>query len=131
MIGVDVHVLLRAVLLDDPAQSDRATRFFGKRGSNDPAVINAVVLAEFVMTLQVVYRMPVREIAGILRAMTESAAYCFPDREAVLRALRDTELSGGSFIERFVAEINDVYGCSSTATFDSRAARRAPFSAVP
>ncbi len=131
MIGVDTNVLLRAVLLDDPEQSERASKFLTARGSEVPAVINSVVLAEFVWTLRAACRLPRSEIVSILRAMVESEGFHFVDREAVLRALRDYEIGIGAFTDRLIAEINDAHGCSSTATFDAKAAKYAPFTAVP
>lgn len=131
MIGVDANVLLGAVLLDDPDQSERAARFVAGRGSQAPAVVNSVVLAEFVWTLRAACKLGRPEIIGILRTMVESEGFVLTDRDAVLRALRDYENGIGFFTDRLVAEINDAFGCSSTVTFDGRAAQRAPFTAVP
>jgi predicted nucleic-acid-binding protein len=131
VIGVDSNVLVRAVVVDDARQANRAARFLQARDDSDPAFINPVVLAEFVWVLRAVYRMPRDEIVGILRSMIESDAYALGEREAVLRAFRDYETGVGNFTDRLIAEINDSHGCAGTVTFDADAAKLAPFSLVP
>lgn len=131
MIGVDTNVLLRAVMNDHPRQAARARAFLAGRSAGQPAVVNSVVLAEFVWSLRSAFRMPANEIAAIVRDMVESSAYRFPDRNAVLRALFDYESGVGAFTDRLIAEINDQDGCVATVTFDDDAARHLPFAAMP
>jgi len=131
MIGVDTNVLLRAVMVDDREQTPRAQKVLSARSRDSPAVINSVVLAEFVWSLRSHYRAPRAEIAGILRDMIASEAYVFVDRDAVLDALHDYENGVGGFTDRLIAEINDRQGCETTLTFDAEAAEKPPFSPVP
>lgn len=131
MIGVDTNVLVRAVVVDDARQADRAARLLRVHGKSDPVFVNPVVAAEFVWVLRAVYRTPRNVIVGILRSMVESAAYAFGEREAVLRAFRDYESGVGNFTDRLIAEINESHGCTATMTFDADAAKLAPFSIVP
>jgi predicted nucleic-acid-binding protein len=131
MIGVDTNVLLRAIMSDDPRHSPRSRSFLAGRTADDPAVVNAVVLAELVWSLRAAYGMSRPAIAGILRDMVESRSYRFQNRTSVLRALYDYEAGTGAFTDRLIAEINDELGCRSTVTFDQHAQRHPPFAAVP
>ncbi len=131
MIGVDTNVLVRAVVVDDAQQAERAARFLRARDEFNPAFINPVVLAEFVWVLRAVYRMPRRVIVDILRAMIESAAYAFAERGAVLRAFHDYEAEVGNFTDRLIAEINDAHDCTATVTFDDEAAKTPPVASMP
>jgi predicted nucleic-acid-binding protein len=131
VIGLDTNVLVRAVVLDDAEQADRAVRFLRDRSAVDPVFVNPVVAAELVWVLRAVYRMPRRTIVGILRSMIESAAYTFGERDAVVRAFHDYENGVGAFTDRLIAEINDSRGCTTTVTFDADAAKVPPFSPMP
>ena len=130
MIGVDTNILLRAVMADDAEQSPRAEAFLSARTRDDPAMINSVVLAEFVWTLREHFELPRAEIVGILRDLVSSEAYEFVDRGAVLEAFHSYENGIGSFTDRLIAEINDRNGCRATATFDGGAMKRPPFISV-
>jgi len=131
MIGIDTNVLVRAVIGDDAQQAAHAARFLRARDETNPAFINPVVAAEFVWVLRAAYRMPRHVIVDILRAMIESAAYAFGEREAVLRAFHDYESGVGDFTDRLIAEINDANGCTATVTFDTEAAKIPPFAPIP
>jgi predicted nucleic-acid-binding protein len=131
MIGVDTNVLLRAVMLDDAGQAGRAQDVLVRCSAAEPALINSVVLAEFVWSLRSYYKMPRAEIAEILRDMVASEAYAFTEREAVLDALHDYENGIGGFTDRLIAESNFRHGGEPTLTFDAEAARRPPFAPVP
>ena len=131
MIGVDTNVLVRAVVVDDAQQAERAARFLQGHDESNPVFINPVVAAEFVWGLRAVYRIPRDVIIDILRSMVESAAYAFGEREAVLRAFRDYESGVGNFTDQLIAEIDDSHGCTATVTFDADAAKISPFGTVP
>lgn len=128
MIGIDTNVLLRAVMVDDRSQARKAQLFLKARSRSEPALINSVVLAEFVWSLRAHFRVPRPEIASILRDMVSSESYEFSDRGAVLDALHSYENGIGDFTDRLIAEINDRVGCSATFTFDAEAAKHSPFS---
>jgi len=131
VIGLDTNVLLRALMDDDPADTPRAKTFLAGLTNEVPGVVNTVVLAELVWSLRTAYAMPRAEIAGILRDMTESGAYAFENRDAVLRALHDYEGGSSSFTDRLIAEINEELGCTATVTFDQGALPHPPFVPVP
>ena len=131
MIGVGANVLLRAVLLDDPRQAKRAHALLEGSDTTAPAVVNSVVLAEFVWSLRSVYKVPRSEIITILRDLVGSRAYLFLNREAVLSALNDYENGFGGFTDRLIAEVNAAHGCEPTFTFDAEAAERPPSPLFP
>jgi predicted nucleic-acid-binding protein len=121
MIGVDTNILLRAVLDDDVHQSPVAQAFLAARSAEDPAVINAVVLVEFVWTLKRKYRARPDVIIGLLDDLAASPAIMLLDREVILAALQDYRDDIGAFTDVLIARLNVAAGCVTTATFDKGA----------
>jgi predicted nucleic-acid-binding protein len=115
---------------DDESQTPKAQRFLRERSRDDPALVNHVVLAELVWSLRSHYEMPRDRIAAVLNGLVQSEAYEFPDRPAVLAALQDYVDGIGGFTDRLIGELNERGGCRATVTFDKRAAKLAPFSAI-
>jgi predicted nucleic-acid-binding protein len=127
MIGVDTNILLRAVMADDAVHTPLAQEFLRARSAADPAYVNSVVLAEFVWSLRVAFRLPRERIGRILQAMIESESYLFEHRKAVIQAFCDFQKGLGAFTDRLIAEINADDGCAVTGTFDKQASGHPPF----
>jgi predicted nucleic-acid-binding protein len=127
LIAIDTNVLLRAVMADDPVNTVLAQDLLGKRTSEDPAYINVVVLAEFVWSLRVSFKLAHPQIEAILRGIIESDAFVLQHRAAVLQAFLDFEEGIGAFTDRLIAELNLGGGCEATMTLDRAAAKNPPF----
>ncbi len=127
MIGIDTNVLLRAVAADDTIQSPIARRFLDERSGKSAAVINAVVLVEFVWTLKSKYRATKTEIAGILTDILASPGFIVLERNSALQALELYRDGEGFFTDTFIARINSNVGCETTVTFDKGAPGAAGF----
>lgn len=123
MIGLDTNVLLRAVTQDDPAQSPVATRLLSRLTEASPGYVNTVVLVELVWSLERGYKYGSAEISGAIEALLASTAYMIEQRDAVGRALTRAEEHGIGIADALICELNQASGCTSTLTFDARAAR--------
>ena len=87
MIAVGTNVLLRYLLGDDPAQSDKAGKLIT---GNDVVLVTDVVLVEALWTLQgKKYQLGKTELIGIVRALFEEANIRFEDGQVVWMALND------------------------------------------
>ncbi|MGH8606884.1 MAG: PIN domain-containing protein [Gammaproteobacteria bacterium] len=126
MIGIDTNILLRIINDDDRAQSKRIRALLAPLDPIPQSVlINDVVLAETVWTLQSAYRWNKPEIVAALRLLAATATFAFEDRDILLSAISAYERSGAGFADSLIAAKNVAAGCDFTATFD-RAMRLLP-----
>lgn len=125
MIGLDTNVLLRLLTQDDPAQLAAAKRFVASHcTSEEPGFVNRVVTVEIVWVLESLYDEYSRnQIADSVEALLSTAALEIEDGTAV-RAALGAYRDGADFADAFIARVNEALGCTSTATFDARAAKK-------
>ncbi len=128
MIGLDTNVLIRYIVQDDPAQSRKASAFIAARISAEtPGYINAVVLCEVVWVLKRAYHYDKKIICGIVRQILQTRELVVEESDAARQALCAYEEGKADFSDYFIAAMNRLAGCSSTATFDHTAARHPDF----
>lgn len=124
MIGIDSNVLLRAITGDDPAQQKKAARFLRDKCTiTDPGFINLIVLDEVVWTLDRGYHYDRSRIADVIEALLTTSGLAVERPEDVARALSLYRRSNVGFADILIATVNARQGCSSTATFDRKAAK--------
>jgi predicted nucleic-acid-binding protein len=128
MIGLDTNILVRLLVEDDAAQTERARHFVARYCTPEsPGFINCVVLAEFVWVLSSIYRFGRREIAGAIEILLAGRDRVIEHREEVQRALVEYNTSGIGFTDAMIARINLVQGCEATATLDRNATKLTGF----
>ena len=128
MIGLDTNILLRAVTKDDAIQSPVARRLLQKLTKQTPGYINIIVLSEFAWTLDRRYAYSRAQIGEAIESLLASTSYAFAERDAVNRALTRAEEQALDFPDSLLCELNIVAGCTTTMTFDKKAARHPGFS---
>jgi predicted nucleic-acid-binding protein len=131
MIGLDTNVLLRLFVEDDKTQAERARRFVDMAATDEPCVVNPVVLAEFAWTLARRYKRDRLEVARLIAGVLSMDDLEIPYRTAAQGALVAYRAGKADFPDYFLAEINAELGCASTATFDRDALDSSAFSSVP
>ena len=132
MIGLDTNVLVRFLVADDQAQSDRAARFIESRCTNeDPGFVDRVALCELVWVLSSGYGYGRREIARVVEALLASRDIVLEDHDSVRGALRTFERGAADFAAALIGLVNRARGCQATASFDRKATRLDNFMAVP
>lgn len=124
MIGVDTNVLVRLLTADDTAQHAVAVRFFQDRSATDPAFVSAVTLAETIWVLRFRYRLTSAEILDAVSGILDSDDFIVEGRE-MLTVARDAGKSA-PLTDFLVAHLGRRAGCSTTVTFDRRAAKLVP-----
>lgn len=129
MIGIDTNILLRHTLADDAAQSPLASAFLiDPARLAEPAVINPVVLVEFVWTLARCERFGKADILALLDVLVSSPRIAFTDERAVIAAIENWRAGSADFPDYLIGHLNRQAGASTTMTYDQVAAREAVFS---
>ena len=124
MLGVDTNVLVRLLIEDDAAQTQRARNLVDATIANEEVVlISLPVLLETEWVLRSRYEIAPEAILGLFRAALEARELAFEDEAAVEEALFNWQDGRGGFSDCLIVAHNRQLGCRSTATFDARAAR--------
>jgi len=129
MIGLDTNVLVRYLTQDDPIQSAAAVRLIEHRLTEDePGFISLVALVETVWVLQRRYRLGALDVAHIVQGLLEAPVVVVESATEVFLALTAVQEGRGSFSDVLMAALGAKAGCSTTSTFDRKAARLPGFS---
>lgn len=124
MIGLDTNVLVRYIVQDDPAQAARAGALIERScTTEEPGRIDAVVLCELVWVLEGAYGYGRDIIARVLRQLLSTAELTVDSPHLAWPALRAYERDGADFADYLIGARNRESGCTTTYTFDKRAAK--------
>jgi predicted nucleic-acid-binding protein len=123
VIGLDTNILVRFLMVDDPAQSARAARVMETLSEEEPGFVSVVVLAETVWVLDRFYRQDRATIADVVQELLSSDSLALEHSAAVAWALGATRDQGADFADALIGAIAAEAGCERTLTFDRRAAR--------
>ncbi|MBV8212722.1 MAG: type II toxin-antitoxin system VapC family toxin [Verrucomicrobia bacterium] len=127
MTGIDTNVLVRYLVRDDPEQARKAARFIKSQCStDDPGLINRIVLCELVWVLETAYEYPRQAVTLALEKILRTAQFIIEDHSEAWLAFREYQ-QGADFADAFVGAINQRLGCALTVTFDKKASRRPGF----
>jgi predicted nucleic-acid-binding protein len=124
MIAVDTNVLLRFVLRDDEGQFTRASAFFSSRTADDPAFVSLIVLAEFVWALRRRYQYSRAEARALVATLLETTEISFEDEVSLSKIV--AEAGQDDLADHLISYSATRAGCTSTVTFDQKAAARLP-----
>ena len=126
MIGLDTNVLVRLLAGDDEAQRAIARAYIERHASpSDPAFIDRIVLVETVWVLESVYAYSRAQISTAIDALLRTVHFVIEDSE-LARAALALYRGGDDFADAAIVTTNVAYGCTRTATFDRKAAKRNP-----
>lgn len=134
MIGLDTNVLLRwlldaSIIADDaPAQTELVARTILESGETFFA--NHIVLAETIWVLRNKVGQSRKVIEEIVERLLCSVNVETEKPDVVRRALAAFVAGKADFADYLIAEVNVAAGCSSTLTFDRKAARHSGFSKI-
>ncbi|MCW5724765.1 MAG: type II toxin-antitoxin system VapC family toxin [Maricaulaceae bacterium] len=132
MIGLDTNILLRwllddsAITGDAPGQVEHVARIILESG--ETFFVNNIVLAETVWVLRNRGGQSRKTIQDILHQLLASANVTMEDEQTIRRALDAYVVGNADFADYLIGETNRAAGCSTTFTFDRKAARHPAFS---
>ena len=128
MIGIDTNVLVRYLAQDDKVQSPRATRIIEQLLTEDrPGFISLVTIAETAWVLDKIYDMTDLEIAGAIERILQADTLQVQNEQGVFKAMIALKTGVASFSDALIGAVGSWAGCSSTLTFDRKAARLKDF----
>ncbi|MDE2481028.1 MAG: type II toxin-antitoxin system VapC family toxin [bacterium] len=122
MIGLDTNVIVRLLTNDEPEHVAVAQRYLQNRCSDsNPAWIGIIATIETVWVLQSRYRFDRATIADAFERILRAAHVVFEAEEHVTAALAEYR-DGADFSDALMSRLNRAEGCTTTITFDRRAA---------
>jgi predicted nucleic-acid-binding protein len=123
VIALDTNVLVRYLARDDAAQTAQALRLIESRSASSPAFISLVVLVELVWVLERSYRIPKPTVARYLHLLMTGDGVVIEHQELAHEALSAFENQGADFADAVIATLARSASCTTTYTFDRKAAR--------
>jgi predicted nucleic-acid-binding protein len=123
MTGLDTNVLLRYIVRDDPAQTERADILLQEFTPETPGFISLVALAELFWVLRSFYRMPKAELIVCLERLLNSQNLVLEAGAAVRLAIVKFAGARCDFADCLIERSGFSCGCTRTVTFDANAAK--------
>lgn len=124
MIGLDTNVLVRFLVADDERQFEKARRLIRHEATTgDPVLISQLVLLECEWVLRSRYGLAKDEILGAFSGLLDSTEVRVEDEACVEEALYVWRDSRAEFTDCLIGAKYRALGCSSTISFDAKAAR--------
>jgi predicted nucleic-acid-binding protein len=124
MIGLDTNIVVRYLAQDDPVQSPQATQiiehYLTKRR---PGFISLVTMAETVWVLDRVYHLSPPELAAVVERMLQADTLYIQNEQEVFTAMIALKTGKASFADALIGALGAWAGCTSTLTFDRKAAQ--------
>lgn len=124
MKAIDTNILLRFVMRDDENQFAKANSFLASRTQDDPAFVSLIVLVEFAWTLRQRYGLGRADIRALVTTLLETRELAFEDEKEVSEIVADA--TRGDLADHLISHCARRAGCTSTVTFDQRAAKAVP-----
>jgi predicted nucleic-acid-binding protein len=119
MIGLDTNVLVRYLVMDDPAQGKKATELITETAEqNEEVFVNNVVLCELVWVLDAAYNFSKAEITDVLEKLLMTELIIVQNQDEAWLALNDYRNGTADYSDYFISRINKSFECDHTATFD-------------
>lgn len=122
MLGADSNVLVRFLAEDDPVQTPQAVRLL-TAPENHPVFLSVVVLAETYWVLTKVEKFPHARVVAAFRSLLLSDNFRIDEADLVAAALDTAEVTGCEFADALIGLRAQRAGCTTTATFDTKAQR--------
>lgn len=130
MIALDTNVLVRFLVEDDKAQSEKATRLIRRAiASGEALFVSDLVLCETVWVLLAAYRVSKDEAGAVLTRLLKARHLRFSDHGSLSRALESFLAGKGDFADYLIREHARAAGCDEVATFDRALLKEKGFTA--
>ncbi|MEL6464988.1 MAG: type II toxin-antitoxin system VapC family toxin [Pseudomonadota bacterium] len=131
MIGIDTNILLRWLLdesiSDDDAPHQTALVSAHILDGKETCFANAVVVAETLWVLAHPMKQPKAVLVDIVERLLASFNVEVSEPQAVHVALDAYRTGNAGFVDYLIGEINAKAGCTTTLTFDKKAAKSERF----
>jgi predicted nucleic-acid-binding protein len=123
MTGLDTNVLIRYIVRDDQAQTERVDSLLQEFTPETPGFISLVALAEFSWVLRSYYHMPKAQLIVCIERLLNSRNLILESNAAVRQALVKFASARCDFADCLIERSGFLLGCTRTFTFDTIAAK--------
>ena len=131
MLGIDTNVLVRFLVQDDEGQFEKARKLIKREvAAGRKVFINQLVLMETEWVLRSRYAVPKSQIIETLSGLLEAINVQLEDEPVVEEALFNWKEATADFADCLIGAKNRRMGCTTTATFDSKASKLPGFIAA-
>ena len=123
MIGLDTKVLVRYLTDDDPIQSPKAADLIERAlTESEPGYISIVAMVETTWVLERTYEFSATDIAVAIERMLQAPVLTVESEQEVFTAMIAMKERRASFSDALIGALGARAGCSTTVTFNRRAA---------
>lgn len=124
MKGLDTNVLVRLLVADDVAQTERVVSLLQRaEGAGETFFVSGLVLLELVWVLDSAYRCTRTEVLDALERLTMMPVLRVDNLDAVHRGIALGRRSRQEVADLLIGCFSASSGCDSVLTFDRNAAR--------
>ena len=124
MIALATNVLVRYIVEDDPAQSKLARVVIEDRcDADDPGFVSLMILCELVWVLQRAYKCDRDQIGEVLMNLLLTEPLLIENHDGAWQAYHDYDKGNADYADCLISRLNLAAGCSTTFTFDKKAAK--------
>lgn len=128
MNGLDTNVLVRLLVADDAAQTQRVVqRFQAAERDGERLFVSILVLLELAWVLESAYGCTRTEVLDALEQLTSMPVLRIDNLEAVHRAIALGRQSKQAISNLLIGCCTTANGCTSVLTFDKAAAKHELF----
>jgi len=125
MIGFDTNILVRYLVQDDKIQSARATQIIEHElTEQERGFISLTTILEVVWVLKSLYRRSHLEIAKYIEMLVAADTLEVQNEQEVFQAVVALRDGAGTFEDALIASLGIWRGCSTTLTYDRKAAQK-------
>ena len=128
MIGLDTNVLVRYFTQDEPKSAAKSRQLVQTRLTREsPGHVNVVTLAETAWVLKRLYSAGREDVVHVIESLLVAPNIVVERKALVRKALQVYATTICGFSDCLIAQLNLDAGCTTTMTFDRRAAKHAGF----
>jgi predicted nucleic-acid-binding protein len=127
VIGLDTNIVLRLLGGDDPRQSALAKALIVRESATSPVFISLATILEVAWVLRSSFRAPSAVIAAAIESLLGAGELAIEAAPQVFEATVALKAGRASFADALIGALGRRAGCTTTYTFDRKAARLASF----
>lgn len=132
MKALDTNVIVRFLVRDDPAMTDRARQVFEHaRDTDAPLLISNLVLLETLWVLGSTYRFSRQAILDAMDRLQSLPGVRFDSHEVIREFLRLGRSTSFDLADILIGLAAKQQGCETTLTLDKKAAQSELFEEIP
>ena len=126
-VFVDTNLFLRYLTNDIPEQASLFESLLERAATGHVRlIVNTMVIAEIVWTLESYYRFPKEQIDDVVSSIVASGAFEIPERDILLQSLEDFHTLNIDFIDAYIGNWMKANGIRGIYTLNRKDFQRIP-----